>query len=217
MHKIVRLATDEPSCLQEYDYREQRWCDLNKEHKSTIKGSLRRIQGNRCAYCEGPLYSKGHIEHFRRKNTAHFPQFTFKWDNLFLACDSRSHCGHYKDRPNAPHYSPNDLIKPDCHNPDEWLYFHSTGEVRVLSRACEHSDSLLANETIRVFNLNDPALMANRRRALKIYLNGDESILEELLQWSPNDRQEYIDQEMVSIIGEPYCTTVRHFLGRAIP
>jgi hypothetical protein len=42
------------------------------------------------------------------------------------------HSGHYKDRRNAPPYNPGDLIKPDVDDPNDFLFFHSSGE-----RGCE--------------------------------------------------------------------------------
>src|SRR4051812_35154990 len=110
MHKLDRTAIPAPACLANYDHLQHSWGDIKQADKQVIRQSLVQLQGERCAYCEGSPYREGHIEHFRRKNPAHFPQLTFRWDNLFLACGSQDHCGHYKDRPRAPAYNPDHVI-----------------------------------------------------------------------------------------------------------
>lgn len=112
MHKLDRTSVTPPACLDAYDYRTQKWKDLGSECKRELRAALVQMQGIpgvttpdaneyglRCAYCEGTIFHEGHIEHFRRKNPAHYPELTFAWPNLFLACGASSHCGHYKDRP----------------------------------------------------------------------------------------------------------------------
>lgn len=235
MHKLDRNAVTKPACLNEYDHKTQTWDDLTSEHKKEIRESLQQMQGQRvkteepddeaesivgvrCAYCEGPIRFGGHIEHFRRKNMAHYPQLTFEWSNLFLSCDGRGekeHCGHYKDRPNAPDYNPDELIKPDEHNPDDYLYFHSLGDVRVRSRKdMPPEDHKRAEETIRVFNLNDGKLRADRRKALNIYK--EDGFMDTLMRLDVNEveRASFIDQELERTKWQPYWTTIRHFLEK---
>jgi uncharacterized protein (TIGR02646 family) len=209
MHKLDRATVPVPACLAEYDHQQHRWDDLTQHHKQEIRQLLGQLQGDRCAYCEGPPYREGHIEHFRRKNPAHFPALTFQWDNLFLACGSQDHCGHYKDRPSAPAYNPDHLIKPDIHDPDEVLYFHSSGEVRLRPNLSD-GNAIRANETVRVFNLNEGALKAARRRAVRIYLEREPDILEALILFDPQDRQVFIAEESQATSADPYCTTIKH-------
>ncbi|MCX6953045.1 MAG: TIGR02646 family protein [Verrucomicrobia bacterium] len=172
------------------------------------------ILGLRCAYCEGQIYHGGHIEHFRRKNPAHYPQLTFEWDNLFMACGSPDHCGHYKDRGGAP-YNPDELIKPDEHDADDYLYFHSSGEVRVRNRVnMTEQDRKRGAETIRVFHLDCGVLTGARHKALKQYLDGNSGILEALMDFSESDRQSFIGQEIEATKWEPFWATIRHFFEK---
>lgn len=168
-----------------------------------------KAQGPRCAYCEGPLFNKGHIEHFRRRRD--FAELSFDWPNLFLACDSTDHCGHYKDRQGASDYDPALLIKPDHDEPQDYLYFHSTGEVRKRA-GLDATNACRAEETIRVLGLNNAALTGARAKALKVYkarLVGD---LHELDAWPAADRRAYLQEEIEAIRHQPYASTIQHFL-----
>ncbi|MDB5334581.1 MAG: Uncharacterized protein JWN70_200 [Planctomycetaceae bacterium] len=228
MHKLNRAAVQRPACLDNYDWNTQTWDKLHGQNKKRVRLSLQSMQGQqivddasddeqyfivglRCAYCEGQIYYGGHIEHFRRKNPAHYPALTFEWTNLFIACGSKEHCGHYKDRPSAPPYAPDNLIKPDEHVPDDYLYFHTSGEVRVRHRpGMTDNDRRRGAETIRVFNLNCGRLRGDRQKAVNLYLSRSKRILEDLMEFEENDRQAFIDEEIEATKWEPFWTTIRH-------
>jgi len=228
MHKLDRASVMPPACLDAYDYRTQKWKDLGSECKRELRAALVQMQGIpgvttpdaneyglRCAYCEGTIFHEGHIEHFRRKNPAHYPELTFAWPNLFLACGANSHCGHYKDRPGAPAYNPDHLIKPDEHEPSDFLHFHSSGDVRVRS-GLSAADTHRAAETIRVFGLDDGALSGARAKALSFYKTRVLEDLNELASWSLEDRQAYLVGELEVARWEPYATTIHHFLQSSV-
>ena len=217
MHKLDRSKAPVPACLARYRHPEHNWDDVGPAEKSEIKASLAQMQGGRCAYCEGPLDSGSHIEHFRRKNPLHFPELTFAWGNLFLSCDGgdkQDHCGHYKDRPGGEAYNPADLVKPDEDDPDRFLYFHSSGEVRPRSGASE-ADAKRARETIRVFHLNCGRLKAERRRALSIYRKRKTGILEVLMGWDLESRRDFILEEIEVTRSDPYWTVIRHYFEKS--
>lgn len=235
MHFLDRSTVAAPACLAEWKYPDKNWKVFTGEGracKKLLRLALQRLQsrqiiddgdddeveylfGLRCAYCEGQIYHGGHIEHFRRKNPKHFPDLTFEWTNLFLACGSKEHCGHYKDRPNAPAYNPDELIKPDIHNPDDYLFFHSSGEVRVRNRnGMTDADRLRGDETIRVFHLNCGRLEGARHKALKQYLDSNTGILEALMDFEEHDQQDFIAQEIEATRHDPYWTTIRHFFEK---
>ena len=231
MHKLNRAAVPRPTCLDDYDHLSQTWDDLQSEHKKSVRLSLQRMQGQqvatddaddeayfilglRCAYCECQIFHGGHIEHFRRKNTAHHPKLTFEWSNLFLACGSTESCGHYKDRGGAP-YNPDELIKPDVHDPDDYLYYYSSGEVRIRHRhIMPNEDRRRGEETIRVLHLNCGRLKGARRRVLKQYLDRSTGILDALMECDENDRQAFIGEEIEATKWEPHWTTIRHFFEK---
>jgi len=229
MHKLDRSIVAEPVCLAEYSYPEKTWEDFKGPCKRSVRLALQRIQGQqidsedaddeaeyilglRCAYCENQIFHGGHIEHFRRKNPAHFPELTFSWTNLFLACGSIDHCGHYKDKKGTP-YNPNELLKPDEHNPDDYLYFHSSGKVRVRNQhQLPEADQRRAEETIRVFNLDCGVLRGKRKAAVDAYKQKNIDIFQELETFDPQDREEYVRQEIEDTRWEPFATAVKHFL-----
>ncbi len=232
MHQLNRAAVQKPACLDNYDWNSKTWDDFQGQDKKTVRLALQRIQGQQiatddaddeahviigllCAYCECQIFRGGHIEHFRRKNPLHFPQLTFEWTNLFIACGSKEHCGHYKDRLKAPDYKPDDLIKPDEHDPDDYLYFHSSGEVRVRHRdGMTNDDRHRGAETISVFHLDCGQLKGFRRKALKQYLDRDTGLLEALMEFDENDRQVFIAEEIEATRWEPFWTTIRHFFEK---
>lgn len=224
MHKLDRTTSQPPACLSSYDYNMQKWSDLAPSCKSALRATLVLMQGQpgvtipeeneygvRCAYCEGAIFHEGHIEHFRRKNSAHFPELTFDWNNLFLACGSQEHCGHYKDRPSAPPYNSEYLLKPDIHCPDHYLYFHSSGSVRPRTDLSQ-DDTRCAAETIRVFGLDSCTLSGARSKVLTTYKKKILADLDELAEWSEEDRNDYLRGEIEATCWEPYATTIKHFL-----
>jgi len=213
MHKLDRARVPDPPCLSKYDYHTQTWEDVSSDDKKQIRLELEQLQDVRCAYCEGEIFSGGHVEHFRRKNPNHFPHLTFTWSNLFLSCGSNIHCGHYKDRPSTAAYNPDDLVKPDEHEPDDYFYFHSSGEIRHRT-GISINDQARASETIRVFNLNCGVLMAARRRALHLYDQIQPGILEALMTFKEQDRQEFINEEISATQGYPHCTVIRHYFEK---
>ena len=212
MHKLDRNSIPAPACLAGYHWRRDKWDDVTAGDRAEINAALKSMQGTLCAYCEGPAKDgDAHIEHFRRKDSHHSPQLTFDWSNLFRSCGSRKHCGHFKDRPRGDPYDPNDLIKPDVTDPDSFLYFHTSGEVRV-RRGLDDAGVRRASETIRVFGLNDRVLTGRRDVALRQYLSANPGILELLAEFSPDERAELIRDEVSRTSGEPFCTMIRSLL-----
>jgi uncharacterized protein (TIGR02646 family) len=212
MHFLDRTKLPAPACLELFDPQQDSWdCKNFVQCKAEIRCALSRLQADRCAYCESPLYGHdGHIEHFRRKHPDHAPELTFDWSNLFLSCDSWRNCGHYKDRPKAPSYRSKDLVKPDVDDPEAFFFFHSSGEVRVRGGIAPSAQAR-AEETIRVFGLNDPALKDLRRKAVARYRHG-QSIIDDPGSLTPAEVDHFIDDELRATETIPFRTAVHHFL-----
>jgi uncharacterized protein (TIGR02646 family) len=224
MHYLDRTSVKPPPCLALFD-KKSAWedcccgngcpkgrCPESIRRKAEVRDALRRLQIDRCAYCETALHGQGHIEHFRRKHRDHFPHLTFDWRNLFLSCDGPDTCGHFKDRKGAPAYNPDELVKPDEHNPECFLYFHSRGEV-LAREGIEPAAKARANETIRVFGLNDPSLQDRRRKAIAGYLAAHK-LLDEVILLPRAERNLFIEDELRAAESWPFRTAIHHFLKK---
>ena len=177
MRSLDRALATEPQCLATYAYPAQTWDDFGGDCKKKLRHALAEMQGIpgmtdlandvyyglRCAYCDGFIRSGGHIEHFRRR--LHFANLTFTWDNLFISCDSETHCGHYKDGSSQRTYNADELIKPDGDDPHKFLFFSSTGRVEPRTGLSKDEETK-AVETIRIFHLNERSLVSKRAKAV---------------------------------------------------
>lgn len=207
MHKLAR--PEEPPCLSRYRAGRDGWGDVTYDDRVAIRERLDAMQSERCAYCENGVESgQWHIEHFRKRST--HPQDTFEWGNLFGSCERSDRCGKHKD---GTGHNPDDLIKPDEDEPDDYLRFWSTGRITPRPGLSGHQ-AQRANETVRVFNLNHEALCGLRRRAIQHYLVQ----ADELALWyeiEPAEYEEYLRQELAAISGKEFETAIRHFLTEA--
>lgn len=195
------------------------WGDFGSPCKDQVRSALRMMQTDQgpalCAYCESVLGpgSGTHIEHFvpRSRN----PGLTYEWHNLFLSCGHADHCGHYKDGRKAPSYNPSDLIRPDSEDPDAYLHFHSSGEVRV-REGLSGGERTRAQTTIDVFNLNAPSLKAARRALITQARSLILQELDFLEVLEDEDRLEFLAEEIEAFRSEPHPTAVRHFFTHLV-
>lgn len=181
MYKITRSAASEPQILIE---KSKEWTEKflekrqqNPTHKlSWRKGAtnyhdeivkaLGNLTHNHCSYCDKyPLDERGkidlQIDHFKPISKPEFTRLAYDWTNLFLACGG---C----NKPKLAQY--NDLIlRPDAddYNPSHFFFFDtSTGEILV-NETKGKEYSARAEETIKVFNLNDKSIIKMRLRAIR--------------------------------------------------
>jgi TIGR02646 family protein len=210
VHKLNRPAAA-PACLASYHHGRHNWSAVSPADKDQIRGSLKTMQQNRCAYCEQALRDDAcHIEHFRQRGR--YPQGTFQWSNLYLSCNRESTCGKHKDK---QHYAPADLLDPCTDNPDDYLRFYSDGQIRPRADLAAPNQHRAA-ETIRVFNLASPELVAIRASELQGWIQ----IAEELQEWLEFDETEYqaeLNQQLHSISGQPFETAIRHLFAHYLP
>jgi hypothetical protein len=150
------------------------------------------------------------VEHFRPRKL--HTELTFAWANLFLSCDDLDHCGHHKDSKKAAPYDPANLLKPDEDKPLEHLFFSPTGLLDV----CQNASPVgrrRAEETIRVFNLNEGALKAKRRRAVETLRK---RIPKDFDDWDAELRTQFLQEELTSAIAAPFSATLTDFLNKAL-
>lgn len=209
MRRLDRTQIAKPECLDSYDPRSQGWEDLAPGDRRLIRDRLREMQLGLCVYCEAGMGSDSHVEHFRPRKAERFR--TFEWENLFLSCQAADHCGRHKDRPGGPKYDPDDLIKPDEEDPDQLLFFSSTGEVHPRG-AAPSREAARASTSIQILNLNHPSLRNARRREAKVYLSQHGGILSRLESFDAEFRKQYLEEEIKSLQGKPFASVVRHLL-----
>ncbi|GBU07309.1 hypothetical protein AwDysgo_06400 [Bacteroidales bacterium] len=133
--------------------------DLQGEPKQKLKDSLIIEQKYICCYCECRISShNSHIEHFKPKDNAQFPQHQLVYNNLHLSCVKEptgafgEHCGHRKQNLYSKLLvSP---IEEDCHT-------HFSYQLDGIIEAVDDRGT----ETINVMRL-DSSLLNEKRKAL---------------------------------------------------
>ena len=95
---------------------------VNKYHHAQVKVALTTMFHGKCAYCESKIkhVSYPHIEHYHPKSK--FPDLTFAWGNLLLACGVCNSAEYKGDRfPEANESGP--YINPCTDNPEDHFQF----------------------------------------------------------------------------------------------
>lgn len=209
MRHLDRDSVAAPPCLARYRHGEHQWDDLTAPHRAEVRAHLERLQGRRCAYCEGSLDALGHhVEHLRCRDR--HPKRTFDWGNLYWSCTQDDSCGRYKDHQAAP-YNVDDLIDPCDDDPDHFFRFRSDGSIDLapgLSAREQHR----ARETLRVFNLN-PAhgrLRVMRKLVADAYNQQEPNILRTLMDFDEDTRQAFILGELQRAEESFFGSVIRH-------
>lgn len=99
LSKIAEVEQTEEEVPEKY---------YNKYKKGDVIDVLNRMYNGICCYCESQIGLAGfpHIEHRKPKKV--FPENTFEWDNLHLAC---SRCNGYKGNKYSMEYPILDAVK----------------------------------------------------------------------------------------------------------
>ncbi|CDH20703.1 conserved hypothetical protein [Xenorhabdus bovienii str. kraussei Quebec] len=217
MKKLERQEA--PDCLSNFKHGIDSWGAVPKDE---IWPKLEQMQGEFCAYCECRLKEKSkHIEHFRKRET--YPDKTFNWGNLFGSCGDPQktggwgRCGIYKDnRKLNPPCDINKLIKPDEEDPGDYLLFLTSGHVVPQRNLCDR-ERQKAEETIRVFNLNnDTSLFNSRKNTIECIKNEIRTLYECLDDINDSDCQSWQEWEKLreeytkEIKGKEFQTALEH-------
>lgn len=211
MRQLQRPAV--PAVLEELSRRGATWSHVTHDEKASIRHPLNAMsaRGGKlfCNYCESTIQpTKGHIEHLAPRTSNRSREF--EWENLFLSCDAKGHCGHFKDSSRGVPYRPEQVIHPDVDRPEDFFHFFSSGEVQP-RQGLDPDSEARALITIEALNLNDPylvqarAALAHQAEALVL------SYLDSIEELTPAEREELFAQEIDDFAGSPFLTTVRHF------
>jgi uncharacterized protein (TIGR02646 family) len=129
-----------------------------KYRHAEVKAVLVKMFHGKCAYCESKIthVDYGHVEHYRPKSR--FPDRTFEWSNLLLACGLCNGPEHKGDHfPEAANDGP--LLNPCEEDPNDHLDFHFD---RVARLANVFGKTPRGVTTEKVLGLNRPELRAFR-------------------------------------------------------
>jgi uncharacterized protein (TIGR02646 family) len=164
---LKKKATEWTQNLLYAPDRRQRRKTENKYRHKEIKGSLTSMFHEKCAYCESKIshIDYGHIEHYRPKSR--FPQLTFEWSNLLLACGVCNGARYKGD--NFPDVSQNGpLVNPCDDEPPQHFHFHYDARCRIAS---VYGVTPRGKTTETLLGLNRRELRAYRSRQIaKLYV-----------------------------------------------
>ena len=120
-----------------------------------LQAALRELAHGKCVYCESVLEVTGYLEvdHYVAKTVA--PGLAFEWTNLLAAC---RRCNNAK----GDHDHKNALLKPDQEDPEPYFWIHPDTGRLAPHPTLDEAQTFRANETIRLCNLQRPALCAKR-------------------------------------------------------
>jgi uncharacterized protein (TIGR02646 family) len=143
----------------------QRWTDrlltapqsdwATAHAKKVLRTALRGLAYGKCAFCGSVLEVTAYleIEHYVAKTVT--PALAFEWSNLLPACRLCNNAKGEKDHQGA-------LLKPDAEDPEPYFWIHpDTGKLEPHPKLDE-AQSRRANETIRLCDLQRPALCTKR-------------------------------------------------------
>ncbi len=185
----------------------------DKYNKTYVKGALRTIFHDKCAYCESKIthIAYPHIEHYRPKKK--YPHYTFAWQNLLLACaicNGAEHKGDQFPLEEADENKPL-LINPCEDDPAQYLYFKQ-------ARLAPLAESKRGRQTIEMLGLNRDGLFDRRRNLLR---NLD-YIRRAVEDYQLNGNIDMVQQGQILLIAaaeaaSEYTAMVRQFMANPLP
>lgn len=204
MRTIVKA--DAPACLAMAEKKGWSWEDFVANDKAGYRACRQQADAEQqavCAYTELPLDVDKvmvHIDHFRRKGI--YQKLRFKWDNLFAAVKDHRFGSDYKDRmvnsKNEKQIYASILI-PLTDNLQSFFHYATNGKIEPSANLTE-AEQQRAQDTIDIFNLNEPELV-NRRRTMMVLIQSYNDVPEEVVRgcFAGFGFPSVIDQEMTYI------------------
>src|SRR5262249_39270937 len=135
----------------------QSW--ITSAAKAILKPVLYDLAHGKCVFCESALEVTGHleIEHYVAKSVD--PHRCFEWTNLLPACSKCNRSKGDQDHGGS-------LFKPDEEDPEPYFWIHpDTGELQP-SPKLDFVGQRRVLETIRLCDLQRPALCFKRIRMM---------------------------------------------------
>lgn len=163
--------SDEPKSLKEFNkVVHVKWSDIHNDENQHVYDECLHLgefdQEGLCGYTEVPLkYGKKHIDHYIKRETD--PRLTFCWENMIVAIADYRYGANWKDSHirnidynfNKKRYK--NILNPVVDNFTGRFKFYTDGFMEPLDEG-----DVLGKETIKLFNLNEPTLMARRKNSM---------------------------------------------------
>lgn len=162
--------------------------------KSVLRAALRDLAYGKCVFRESALGVTAYleIEHYAAKTVA--PELAFEWTNLLPACRLCNNAKGEQDHRGA-------LLKPDTEDPEPYFWIHpDTGKLEPHPKL-DAVQSHRASETIRLCDLQRPALCTKRV-----------AMLMRAFRWLSNAEAVSSEWEDLSSPAQEYKFVLRHAL-----
>lgn len=199
----IKLTVSEmKSLLAIKDWTGDMWNHPPNDEIQTIKAKIRTQLGTvqkKCAYCGLKLKgtSNGQIEHIAPKAYYRYPQFTFTFLNLVMACgycngfDKKSTVDTIDSKHKLYKRCKFSIVHPYFDNPELFYEWDDKGvEILVSIKDAEPDIQEKAKNSIEIFGLAEPTMSELRAQQVrfeeyknKFHLsNDDENLLEEAIE-----------------------------------
>ena len=179
---MKKIDKNKPDLFRNYlkKINPKKWAILSKAIGYDIRSyMLAEEQNCQCAYTEIRLSpGSSHVDHFRKQSL--FPTLILKWNNLFTSCNSDCYGAKFKDR-KIKREDYRYVINPGEDDTRNCFNYSITGEILV------DENNKQAQITIALFNLNDYALVEQRKAAAQ-------AVMAMRKQFNVDELVEYIGQ-----------------------
>ena len=163
----------------------------NKYRHPQVQEALKVMFHGKCGYCESRIehMSDPHIEHYRPKSR--FPELTFDWNNLLLACGKCNSIQYKGDKfPEANVWGP--IVNPCIDNPDDHFSFVYDVQARLANVVATTGRGKTTEELIGL-NRSDlrhhRSVQITRLMALARFADTDTTAQQLLLEAKQNDAE----------------------------
>jgi len=160
---MKKIDRKEPAFYGDYiiSKKPESWDELSKDIGYDVRVyMLMKEQNYQCAYTEIYIEPEdSHIDHFKKQSFLRKKLFSitiFEWNNLLTSCNSEFYGARFKDK-NITCNDYKELIDPVSDDPQKYFDYSITGEILV------GENDAKANNTLRLFNLNDYSLVQQRQ------------------------------------------------------
>jgi uncharacterized protein (TIGR02646 family) len=163
---MLNLNRDEPKYFVEFKkkhnpHKYEDNCN-NYELRDCLRQALIKEQREQCLYCEKKIKNssdKVHIDHIKQRGKFH--KLECEYSNMALSCNSKNHCGIYKD--NQGVWEDSRFINIELQeNPSDFFNFVSNGEITP-KKLLSEDQKIRAKNTIKYLNLNHKDLVGARK------------------------------------------------------